>query len=124
MNKLTRYSLSIIFIIILIIIFTPIASMLYVGLFGHAGSGIASINIGLIGEYIIGFLLSYTFFIPLTFTIFFNKPEKYYAIMAFIGFELFFMLSDIQLFLFILIVAIISWLIGEGILRLYKKIKK
>jgi len=124
MNKTTRYILSILLIIVLIIVFAPIASALYVNFIGHAGSGIASINIGLIAERIVGFILSYTFFIPLTFTVLFDKPEKYYAIYAFIGFELFFMLSDISVFIMTLILAAIGWLIGEGILRIWKMIKK
>lgn len=124
MNKVTRYGLSILLIIILVVVFPPIASMLYIKFFGHAGSGIASINIGLIAEGIAGFLLSYTFFIPLTFTVLFDKPEKYYAIYAFIGFELFIMLSDWRVLLPTLVLAVIGWLIGEGILRIWKMIKK
>lgn len=124
MNKVTRYGLSILLIIILVVVFSPIASMLYIKFFGHAGSGIASINIGLIAEGIAGFLLSYTFFIPLTFTVLFDKPEKYYAIYAFIGFELFIMLSDWRVLLPTLVLAVIGWLIGEGILRIWKMIKK
>ena len=123
MNKFTRYTLSIIGIIILIIVFTPIFASLNEIVFGSSGS-IFFINFGPIISIIAGFILSYTFFIPLTFTIFFNKPEKYYAILTFIGFELFFMLSDIPVFLLILLIAVIGWLIGEGILRLYKMIKK
>jgi len=124
MNKYIRYTLSIIFIIVLILVFSPLATMLYVRIFGHAGSGIASINIGKIAEGIVGFLVSYTFFVPLTFVIFFKKPEKYYAIFAFIGFELFFMLSSISVLIIFIPIAVIGWLIGEGMLRLYNLYKK
>jgi len=124
MNKITRYVLSIFLIVILIILFTPIFVMIYEAIFGTINTGIGDIDIGLIGKYIVGFILSYTFFIPLTFTVLFDKPEKYYAIYAFIGFELFFMLSDISVFIMTLILAAIGWLIGEGILRIWKMIKK
>lgn len=123
MNKVTRYGLSILLIVALIVVFTPVFMFLSEKFFGSSGS-IFLINFGPIFSAIAGFLLSYTFFIPLTFTILFDKPEKYYAIYAFIGFELFFMLSDISVLLLTLVLAVIGWLIGEGILRIWKMIKK
>lgn len=123
MNKVTRYVLSIILIIILIVVFTPLFAGLNEKLFGVAGS-IFTFALDPIFSILAGLLLSYTFFIPLIFTVLFDKPEKYYAIFAFIGFELFFMLSDLSVLLMTLILAVIGWLIGEGIVGLYKMIKK
>jgi len=123
MNKITRYVLSIFLIIILIVAATPLFILLNNRIFGSSGS-IFTFTIDSIFTILAGLLLSYTFFIPLTFTVLFDKPEKYYAIYAFIGFELFFMLSDISVFIMTLILAAIGWLIGEGILRIWKMIKK
>lgn len=124
MNKVMRYGLSIIVIIVLIVAFTPMFLILNEQWFGSASSGLFDINIGGLFNILAGFLLSYTFFIPLTFTVLFDKPEKYYAIYAFIGFELFIMLSDWRVLLPTLVLAVIGWLIGEGILRIWKMIKK
>ncbi|MFA5020632.1 MAG: hypothetical protein WC517_01045 [Patescibacteria group bacterium] len=123
MNKITRYIFSIISIVILVIVFAPVFAFLNERIFGSSVS-IFTFVLDPIMNIFIGLLLSYTFFIPLTFTVFFGKPEKYYAILVFIGFELFFMLSDISVLMIVIPLALVGWLIGEGIVRLYKVIKK
>ena len=125
MQNTTRYVLLSLLTLILIILFTPVFSYILVTIFGRADSGLASINIGVIIETMAGFLLSYLFFIPFMLTIFFPKPQKYYATFSLIGLVALISLPQLGGFIIYFVpIALCGWLLGEGILWLYNKLKK
>ncbi|MFA6919210.1 MAG: hypothetical protein WC244_03855 [Patescibacteria group bacterium] len=119
MKKINPWLLMLI-IIILIIVFTPIFGFFYKELAGTASSffwGPSHL------EYFDGFFIAYSFFIPLLLTIFGGK-RKYVFFIILIILELLVFLGYWQGFTIDAITAMVGWLLGEGILRIYKSVKK
>ena len=131
MNKYLKVILVILLSVFLIVIFTPIFGVLYEMVFGSLNSvGVLSVGTGGVLRFIIGSFISYILFIPIIVTIFTVKPVKYYLIITLIGLPLLFILLNsnilmgIQIVIPFILIAVVGWLIGEGILLLYKKFKK
>jgi len=122
MKKVNPWLLTLI-TIVLIIVFTPIFGKAYEVIIGR------QLSSGLIGyghpEYFEGLLMAYAFFMPLM-AIVFYRSKKYFLlsflIMILLLLDIF--LGAWQNLIINLITAIIGWLLGEGILRLYKLGKK
>ena len=130
MNKYLRIFLIVVFLMFLIVVSTPLFSDLYVNYFGKLGSGLDSLDWGDFWKLLIGFIISYMIFVPLIFSIFIEKPIKYYLIISLVGLPLLFILLNsnilmgIQITAPFLLISMAGWLIGEGILLLYKKLRK
>ncbi|MFA4871930.1 MAG: hypothetical protein WC610_02640 [Patescibacteria group bacterium] len=106
------------FIVILIIIFTPAFGGLYEKIIGRR---ITSWFLGGHPEYFEGFFVSYMFFVPLLLTLF--KISKKVLLSAVIVVLLISLLS-IEVFLVSLATAIIGWLLAQIILLISKQLKK
>ncbi len=74
-------------------------------------------------SYIAGLFMAYAFAVSFMLSIF-GKNKKYLLIIILTVLELIFFYKDLQWILIIVITALIGWLLGEGILRLYKLGKK
>ncbi|MFA6593907.1 MAG: hypothetical protein WCT16_01490 [Candidatus Buchananbacteria bacterium] len=108
--------------IILIIIFTPIFGWFFKEYLGPY-------SVGFWGpqhpEYLDGFFAAIAFFIPLLFVVMGTKNK--YKIIIFLEIIILIILLFLKSgknFVVSLIAAILGWLIGEGILRLYQLAKK
>ncbi len=119
MGRISKNFLLFIIIVLLLIIFTPIFGLIYMKFFGPVSSGFFW------GpshpEYIDGFFISYSFFIPLMLTIFGGK-KKYLIMAILVAIELLFFFGSWEAFIIDAVAAIIGWLLGEGILFAYKKL--
>ncbi len=130
MNKYLKYFLVVLLTLVLITIFTPIFGIVYVNLFGNLGGGMDSLNWGNFWNILVGLFISYVLFIPLIVAVFVIKSIKYFLILALVGLPLLFiilssnLLTGIQLVLPFIGIALVGWLIGEGILLAYNKLKK
>ena len=122
MKKDNSWILSLL-IIVFILIFTPLFGVIYERIIGRI------ISSGFIGyghpEYFEGLFMSYAFFISFILVIF-NKSKKYLLMLILILILLFLdiILGAWQNLIINLVTAIIGWLLGEGILRIYKTLKK
>ena len=76
-------------------------------------------------NFIFGLLVSYLFFIPLLASLLFKSKKKYFFVLLIIPVIIFDLTSNLFInLIFDVLISIIGWLIGEGILRIYKLIKK
>lgn len=122
MKKVNPWFFSMI-MLILIIVFTPFFGSLYEVIIGRKLS--SGFNGFSHPEYFEGFFMAYAFIVPL-FSILFFRTKKYKILLIFI---LILVLIDIILtawgnLLINIITALVGWLLGEVILRIYKLIKK
>lgn len=119
MDKYLKGFILFVTIIVLIIIFTPVFGELYSVIINRPMSA------GFWGpdpKLFSGFLMAYVFFIPLILTIFGGK-NKYWIIVALVAVELLFFFGAWEAVIIDAIAAIIGWLLGEGILLVYKKVR-
>ena len=123
MQNTTRYVLSLLSMFVLIVILTQILAYLHLYQWHNVSSG----WIGTAEQWsiITGFIEASLFIIPLGLTIFFPAPKKYYAMISLLGLTFIVFFSNILGFLVMYMpIALCGWLLGEGILWLYNKLKK
>ena len=119
MSKYLKGFILFIAVIVLMIIFTPVFGELYKAIVNRPMSA------GFWGpdpKLFSGFLMAYVFFIPLILTIFGGK-NKYWIIIALVAVELLFFFGAWEAVIIDAVTALIGWLLGEGILFGYRKLK-
>lgn len=121
MKKILRVLLLIFGIILL----TILLAFLFGKVVDLIGMGSSGFWIGTSEQlnYVVGLFMAYAFSVPFIISIFGHK-KKYWPIIVLIVLELLFFYNDLRWIAIVLIVAIIGWLLGEGIIRLYKIFNK
>lgn len=110
------------FIIVLVLLLTPFAGNIYENIIKHKiSSGVLG---GISASYYEGFFLSSFFIIPLLLVLF-GTRKKYKAILVslLIFIVVLLVIGAWEQLIISLITALLGWLIGEGILLLYKTLK-
>jgi len=117
-----RNFLLFLLVVVLIIVFTPIFGSLYDKYFGPVTTWFWGPSHP---EYFEGFFISYMFFVPLVVTIF-GGIKKYRNLFILLGILLFIdlLLGAWEGLIIDIGVAIVAWLLAQGGLIVYKKLKK
>lgn len=123
MNNKKKSWLLILSILVLVILLTPVAGSIYEMIIGHKLSG--GFLGGMPAKYYEGFFISLFFIVPLIFVLFGpNKKYKTILISLLVFVIVLLILGAWEQLIISIIAALLGWLIGEGVLRLYQATKK